>query len=151
MSARTRSLALLTSLAVLVGPATAAAAAADSGTGGSEPTPAEEIAESLADSPVYVAPAYDTAFPESERERLAELADQGPLDLYIIAVPLASGDAWDGDPEALISAVADRLGTGPRHVIAYEQSLDGSLTGADFGADNSREAFYGALTSNTIH
>ncbi|MFD0772893.1 hypothetical protein ACFQZ2_03035 [Streptomonospora algeriensis] len=149
MSARVRSLAALTSLAVLFGPVTAAAA--DTDTGGSDPTPAEEIAASLGDSPIHVTPAYDTAFPEGERERLAQLIEQGPLDLYVIAVPLASGDAWDGDPEALISAVNDRMGPGTRHIMAYEQAIDGRLTGADFGPDSSQEAFYGALASNTLH
>ncbi|QBI53655.1 hypothetical protein [Streptomonospora litoralis] len=151
MSARARTLAMLTFLAVLVAPVTAAAASADPGTGRSAPTPTQEIAEALAESPVYVAPAYDTAFPEDERKRIAELTEKGALDLYVIAVPLAPGDAWDGDPEALISAVNDRMGAGTRHVMAYEQAIDGRLTGADFGSESSREAFYGALTSNTLH
>ncbi|GAA1774154.1 hypothetical protein [Streptomonospora arabica] len=160
MSARVRAVAMLTSLAMLLNPVAADAAASPdsgpgsgpgSGSGGAASTPAEEIAESLADSPVHVDPAYDTAFPEADRERIADLIAQGPLDLYVVAIPLATGDAWDGDPEALLTAVNDRMGGGTRHMLAYEQAYEGSLTGADFGPDSSDEAFYGALTSDALH
>ncbi|KII00065.1 hypothetical protein LP52_03805 [Streptomonospora alba] len=152
MSARTRAVSVLALLAVLFDPATAtAAASADAGTGDSALTPAEEIAESLADSPVHVDPAYDTAFPEHERERIAGRIEERPLDLYVIVIPLASGDAWDGDPDALLTAVNDRMGGGTRHMLAYEQAFDGSLVGADFGPEASDEAVYGAMTSDTVH
>ncbi|MDT0302453.1 hypothetical protein [Streptomonospora wellingtoniae] len=152
MSARVRAVAMLASLTVLFTPFTAAAAAPEeSGTGGSAPTPAEEIAESLADSPVHVDPAYETAFPEAERKRIARRIEQGQLNLYVIVIPLASGDAWDGEPEALLTAVNDRMGPEARHMLAYDQSVDGTLTGTDFGPESTDAAFYGALTSNALH
>ncbi|MBB4933373.1 hypothetical protein F4561_004193 [Lipingzhangella halophila] len=154
MSARARVAAVLASLAVLLAPVPVPAAADESSkpdTGDSAATPAEEIAEALADSPIYVDPAYDTAFPEADRERIEELIADGPMELYVIAIPLASGDAWDGDPEALLSAVNDRMGAGERHFLAYEQSYEGSVTGEDFGSEAAQAAFYGGLASDSIH
>jgi hypothetical protein len=117
-----------------------------------EATSAEQLAESLADSPVYVDSAYDAAFPAEERERIEQALADGPVDLYVMVVPLIEGDDWNGDAETLMSAVNDRMGAGERHFLAYEQGLSGGLTGKDFTSGTmdpvDRAAFYGALASD---
>lgn len=87
------------SLAVLLG----------AGPAGAQPSAAEEIADALRRSPVYVDDAYETALPPArQRELVAQIEDTG-LPLYVVAVPLTTGDAFGGDSRQLAGAVHDRL------------------------------------------
>ncbi|KOX10311.1 hypothetical protein ADL05_25755 [Nocardiopsis sp. NRRL B-16309] len=110
--------------------ATDPAADAEAGTAEEGASPAQTIADALAESPVHVSSAFDSAFPVAERERLAGTIAEGDLDLYVIAVPLTEGDQWNGDVDELVSAVQDRMGLGERHFLVHDGF---SLRGADFG------------------
>lgn len=80
------------------------------GSAGAQPSAAEEIADALRRSPVYVDDAYETALPpDRQQELVAQIEDTG-LPLYVVAVPLTTGDAFGGDPRQLAGAVHDRLG-----------------------------------------
>ena len=138
-------------LALAVSQAFAPSALADTteGTDQSRATPAQAIAESLTESPVHVDPAYEDAFSTEARERVAERITESDLDLYVIVVPLTGGDTWNGESEALASAVHDRMGGGEGHYLIYNGS--GDLDGHDLGTasdDWSKPAFHGALTAN---
>ncbi|MGW9555728.1 hypothetical protein ACWGSK_14590 [Nocardiopsis sp. NPDC055551] len=149
-----RALVPVLTLALSVAFAPAALADPAEGTGpteGTDPgevTPAQAIAESLTESPVHVDPAYEDAFSTEARERVAERIAGSDLDLYVIVVPLVEGGTWNGESEAMASAVHDRLGEGERHYLVYNSS--GDLEGHDLGTapdDWSRPAFYGALAA----
>ena len=117
-------------------------------TGGPAASPAQVIAEALAESPVLVDPSYDGAYAEQARERVVTVLEQHDLDLYVIIVPLVEGDPWDGESEALASAVHDRMGGGERHFLIYDRR--GDLEGHDLGTasgDRTQPAFYGALAA----
>ncbi|WP_017581045.1 hypothetical protein [Nocardiopsis valliformis] len=106
---------------------------------------AQTIADSLARSPVHVDPAYASAFPEDAQEEVASLIEDSELPLRVVAVPLADGDTWDGEPETLAALVHDRSGGGQGHYLVFD---NGSMYGTDFGGDQGQPAHYGALTSS---
>ncbi|WP_235006053.1 hypothetical protein [Nocardiopsis sp. JB363] len=138
-------------LVLAVSAAFAPAALADTteGAAESEATPAEAIAESLGESPVHVDPAYEDAFAVEARERVAERIGESDLDLYVIVVPLTEGDTWNGESEAVASAVHDRTGGGEGHYLIYNSS--GGLDGHDLGTasdDWTKPAFHGALAAS---
>lgn len=108
-------------------------------------SPAQAVAEALEGAPVHVDPAYGTAFPEDERDRVAARIGAEDLELYVIAVPLTRGDPWNGDPEALASAVHDRRGGGEAHYLVYGGE---QLTGTGFGTQDLSPAYYGALAAS---
>lgn len=112
-------------------------------------SPAQAITDALAESPVHVSSAFDTAFPVAERERLEGMIAEGDRELYVIAVPLTEGDEWNGDADALVSAVQDRMGLGERHFLVHDGR---SLHGVDFGPGGAypetRPALNGALTAS---
>lgn len=112
-------------------------------------SPAQVIADALAESPVYVDPSYDGAYAVEARERVVTVLDRHDLDLYVIVVPLVEGDTWNGESDALASAVHDRMGGGERHFLVYDRR--GDLEGHDLGAapdDWTKPAFYGALAAS---
>ncbi|WP_047871360.1 hypothetical protein [Nocardiopsis sp. RV163] len=106
------------------------------------------VADALEESPVYVDPAYESAFPAEDQERVAGVIESSGLDLYVIALPLTGGDAWGGDAATLVSVVHDRRGGGEGHYLAYEEVS--GYHGADFGpgAQETAPAHYGALTAS---
>ncbi|MCK9869668.1 hypothetical protein MRI28_08370 [Nocardiopsis dassonvillei] len=143
-SARYAARALAASCAVLLlCPATAALA---QDLGAQDRTQA--VADALEESPVYVDPAYESAFPAEDQERVAGAIESSGLDLYVIAVPLTGGDAWGGDPATLVSVVHDRRGGGEGHYLAYDEVS--GYHGTDFGpgAQEAAPAHYGALTAS---
>ncbi|WP_304450793.1 hypothetical protein [Nocardiopsis sp. YSL2] len=121
----------------------------DAGTAEEGASPAQTIADVLAESPVHVSPAFDSAFPVAERERLAEVIAESGLDLYVIAVPLTEGDEWNGDADELVSAVQDRMGAEERHFLVHDGRR---LQGVDFGPagahPETRPAANGAHTAS---
>ncbi|WP_306367921.1 hypothetical protein [Nocardiopsis sp. CC223A] len=112
-------------------------------------SPAQVIADALAESPVYVDSSYDGAYAVEARERVVTAIEQHDLNLYVIVVPLVEGDTWSGESEALASAVHDRMGGGERHFLIYDRR--GDMEGHDLGTDPddwSKPAFYGALAAS---
>lgn len=109
---------------------------------------ARAVADALEESPVHVDPAYASAFPAEDQERLAGAIESSGLELYVIAVPLADGDAWDGDAATLVSVVHDRMGGGEGHYLAYDDVS--GYHGEDFGpgAQDAAPAHYGALAAS---
>ncbi|PRX91819.1 hypothetical protein [Allonocardiopsis opalescens] len=93
--------------------ASAPAAAADEASDRSD-----EIAEALAESPVYVDPVWDSVLTEEQRDDLAERIDDAGLTLYVVLVPLVNGDPWQGEPEALMAALDARLGDSASYLTA---------------------------------
>ncbi|AKH83849.1 hypothetical protein AA958_18385 [Streptomyces sp. CNQ-509] len=90
--------------------AVAVAVLPGSGSAMAQPSAAQEIADALRRSPVYVDDGYETALPPArQRELVAQIEDTG-LPLYAVVVPLTTGDAFGGDPRQLAGAVHDRLG-----------------------------------------
>ncbi|MBE2999582.1 hypothetical protein IDM40_12815 [Nocardiopsis sp. HNM0947] len=139
--------------ALLSGPAAPASAddAPEEGTG-TGASPAQSIAEHLESSPVHVDPAYDDAFPEDVRARVAEQIEESGLDLYVVVVPLTQGDAWGGETESLATAVHDRLGGGERHYLVHNST--GGLDGTDLGGtpgESDRPALHGAMAASYTH
>ncbi|GAA1087881.1 hypothetical protein [Nocardiopsis metallicus] len=106
---------------------------------------AQVIADSLTRSPVHVDPAYASALPEDVREETASLIEASDLPLYVIAVPLAEGDTWNGDSETLTSLVHDRMGAGRAHYLVFD---NGRMRGQDFGSDHHSPAHFASLTSS---
>jgi hypothetical protein len=108
----------------------------------------QAIADALEGSPVYVDPAYESAFPAEDQERLAGVIESSDLELYVIAVPLADGDVWNGDAATLVAVVHDRRGGGEGHYLAYDDVS--GYHGQDFGpADpEAAPAHYGSLAAS---
>ncbi|PDP84408.1 hypothetical protein CQJ94_27415 [Glycomyces fuscus] len=108
----------------------------------------QAIADALEESPVYVDPAYESAFPAEDQERVAGAIESSGLELYVIAVPLADGDVWDGDAATLVSVVHDRRGGGEGHYLAYDDVS--GYHGQDFGpgAQEAAPAHHGALAAS---
>lgn len=122
-------IAAVIAFAVLPMSATATAATA------AEPTPAEEIADALRESPVYVHPAIAPALPEKERKRIAGLIRNSDVPIYVILTPLVRGDAWNGDPNRLALLVHDRLGKDGVYVT-FDQQGAVDLTAREWGGDH---------------
>ncbi|WBB64167.1 hypothetical protein O7599_17340 [Streptomyces sp. WMMC500] len=80
------------------------------GPAGAQPSAAEEIADALRRSPVYVDDGYETALPPARQRELAAQVEETGLPLYVVVVPLTAGDAFGGDAGQLAGAVHDRLG-----------------------------------------
>ncbi|QUX31020.1 hypothetical protein KGD83_11295 [Nocardiopsis akebiae] len=108
----------------------------------------QTVVDALEESPVYVDPAYESAFPAEDQERVAGIIESSDLDLYVIAVPLTGGDAWGGDAATLVSVVHDRRGGGEGHYLAYDDVS--GYQGEDFGpgAQEAAPAHYGALSAS---
>ncbi|OOC54459.1 MULTISPECIES: hypothetical protein [Nocardiopsis] len=113
---------------------------------GERRNPVQAVAEALDESRVYVDPAYESAFPVEEQERVAGAVDASGLDLHVVAVPLAEGDAWGGDAATLASVLHDRRGGGEGHYLVYDGL--GGFHGADFASGGSGPAHYGALAAS---
>lgn len=107
----------------------------------------QTIADALAASPVHVDPAYASAFPEDAQQEVAALIEASDLPLYVIVVPLAGGDTWDGQPENLAALVHDRMGGGDAHYLVFG---DRSMYGQDFETGYDSPAHFGALTSSYV-
>ncbi|MEW2387276.1 hypothetical protein AB0933_02820 [Streptomyces venezuelae] len=98
-------LALLTCTAPALAVAPAAAAAP-----APAPAPGEKIAEALTKSPVYVDPSYAaSAVPPARQKELARQIDATGLPIKVVLVPLAKGDAYNGEADTLAGVVRDRL------------------------------------------
>ncbi|MFJ6571603.1 hypothetical protein ACIQNU_29780 [Streptomyces sp. NPDC091292] len=70
----------------------------------------QKIADALRVSPVYVDPAYAEAVPDARRLRLVAQIRTTHLPIKVALVPLAKGDAFDGDPGVLAQVLHDRIG-----------------------------------------
>ncbi|MFC9089794.1 hypothetical protein [Nocardiopsis dassonvillei] len=108
----------------------------------------QAIADALEESPVYVDPAYESAFPAEDQERVAGVIESSDLDLYVIAVPLTAGDVWNGDAATLVSVVHDRRGGGEAHYLAYDEVS--GYHGEDYGpgVQEAAPARHGALAAS---
>ncbi|UNZ17747.1 hypothetical protein [Streptomyces sp. 891-h] len=128
---------VLAALALALGTAGRAAAADDS--------PAQRIADGLRESPVYVDPSYEQAFPTDQQRRLAKKIKASGLPVRVVVVPFVSGDAWDGDPEKMVDVVHPRMGEGSDKEAVYMtlSRTEGFLNGYEFPRNGKHEAFWG--------
>ncbi|MGW6531007.1 hypothetical protein [Streptomyces venezuelae] len=102
--------ALLTGGAVLALVTCTAPALAVAPAAAPAPAPGEKIAEALTKSPVYVDPSYaGSAVPPARQKELARQIDATGLPIKVVLVPLAKGDAYDGEADTLAGVVRDRL------------------------------------------
>ncbi|RKS07892.1 hypothetical protein DFP74_3578 [Nocardiopsis sp. Huas11] len=112
-------------------------------------SPAQAIATALAESPVYVDPSYDSAFPEEARTAAVAAIEGSGLPVRVVLAPLVDGDTWDGDAQRLAAAVHDRAGGGDAHYLLLE---DGRLVGTDMPASTTepsdQRAHYAALAAS---
>ncbi|WP_017596000.1 hypothetical protein [Nocardiopsis potens] len=131
-----RAAALLLGAAALLGAAPAAADAAADTDGGAAPGGAAEIAEALQESPVLVDPAYASALPEEKAGAIAESIEESGEPLFVVVLPVAKGDRWQGEVDNLLEAVHDRSGLSEAHYIAFGGQ---SVEGADYPADSAYE------------
>ncbi|MFI7244569.1 hypothetical protein [Streptomyces qinglanensis] len=115
------------------------AAASDAGSAG------QRIADGLRTSPVYVDPAYRSAFPPDEQRRLAAKIEKSGLPVRVVVVPLISGDAWGGDPEKMVDVVRYRMAEGAKKKTVYMtlSTDEGFLNGYEFPRDGQYQAFWG--------
>ena len=113
-------------------------------------SPIQGVLDSLESSHVHVDPAYESAFPPAAQERLSQAIESSGLDLYLVAVPLVDGDAWDGEATALVSVLHDRRGGERGHYLVHDGR--GRYHGADFGpgSGGGGPAHYGALTASYV-
>ena len=113
-------------------------------------SPVQGVLDSLESSRVHVDPAYESAFPEADQERMSQAIEASGLDLYLVAVPLVDGDAWDGEATALVSVLHDRRGQERGHYLVHDGH--GGYHGADFGpgSGGGGPAHYGALTASYV-
>lgn len=72
-------------------------------------TAAQEIAESLAEDPLYTDSAFESVFSEQHAEELRSELTADERALFIIVVPLISGDDWGGDVQNMTSAVHSHM------------------------------------------
>ncbi|MFD6432718.1 hypothetical protein [Streptomyces venezuelae] len=74
------------------------------------PAPGEKIAKALTKSPVYVDPSYAaSAVPPARQKELVRQIDATGLPIKVVLVPLAKGDAYNGEADTLAGVVRDRL------------------------------------------
>ncbi|MFJ4818826.1 hypothetical protein [Streptomyces sp. NPDC088801] len=90
-------------LAVLTTTGTAIAADGDGLSAG------QRIANALRTSPVYVDAAYAEAVPPSRQRQLSDRIRRTGLPIKVVLIPLAKGDAFDGESDLLAGTVRDRL------------------------------------------
>ncbi|MFF6875370.1 hypothetical protein ACFY9S_08630 [Streptomyces sp. NPDC012474] len=90
-------------LAVLTTTGTAIAADGDG------PSAGQRIANALRTSPVYVDAAYAEAVPPSRQRQLSDRIRRTGLPIKVVLIPLAKGDAFDGESDLLAGTVRDRL------------------------------------------
>ncbi|GAB3494681.1 hypothetical protein [Nocardiopsis coralliicola] len=136
-------------------PAAGAATAAEGqGADPGEAPGTQEIADALAEDPVYAAPAYASVFTGDQAADLSARIAEYDRPLYVIVVPLIAGDAWGGDRRALAAAVHSRmpdsaLDGGAAHYLVSDGSL---LGGYDFGPGSEPEgtgpAYYAASAAS---
>jgi hypothetical protein len=72
-------------------------------------TPGEQIAAALRKSPVYVDPSLSSAFPPAVRASLLQQIRKAPTAVFILAIPLVSGEEW-ASGEQLATVVQNDLG-----------------------------------------
>ncbi|MFE9335051.1 hypothetical protein [Streptomyces sp. NPDC006925] len=113
--------------------------ASDAGSAG------QRIADGLRTSPVYVDPAYRSAFPPDEQRRLVAKIKASGLPVRVVVVPLISGDAWGGDPEKMVDVVRYRMAEGAQKKAVYMtlSTNEGYLDGFEFPRDGQYQAFWG--------
>lgn len=122
----------LAALLLTVLAATPARAADD--TGG--PAAGQRIAQSLRDSPVYVAEAYADAVPLTRQKQLADHIRRTGLPIKVVLTPLTKGDAFDGDSAALAGTLRDRLPAQRELVlITTDDAFPDSLRGFEWPTD----------------
>jgi len=110
-------------------------ATASAGSSGStEDSAGQKIADALRRSPVYVDPAYAGAVPAArQRELVRQIAATG-LPIKVALVPLAKGDAFDGDPQVLAGVLHDRLAQRELILVTMDQFPD-TLAGWEWPDD----------------
>lgn len=97
-------------------------------------TEGQRIADALKHSPVYVDPAYAGAVPPARQKQLVARIRGTGLPITVALVPLAKGDAFDGDPSVLAGVLHDRLGRRDLIVITMDDESDG-LAGWEWPGD----------------
>lgn len=108
-------------------------------------SPASAIATELRQRPVYVDPSLRSLLDENAQEALEERITATGEPLYVLVVPLARGDTWNGEAAQFVGAVRDRMG-GSGSYIALENS-DLWLYGEESGSGSN--TFYAALAVNS--
>lgn len=88
------------------------------------PSPGEEIADRLRDSPVYVHDAYTGAVDEARQRAIAARIEETGLPVKVVLVPLAKGDDFAGDPGTLAEVVRGRLGDGDLILVTTSEQAD---------------------------
>ncbi|WP_326796532.1 hypothetical protein OG946_14515 [Streptomyces sp. NBC_01808] len=112
---RAAPLAALAALLLILLPTSAAWAA---------PSPGEEIADRLRDSPVYVHDAYTGAVDEARQRAITAQIEETGLPIKVVLVPLAKGDDFAGDPGTLAEVVRGRLGDGDLILVTTSEQAD---------------------------
>lgn len=75
-------------------------------------TPAErarEIAQALAKDPVYIDPAYASAFPAAIRTELGAKAKALGYPVYTVILPLTAGDFFRGEEDTALTLIMDAM------------------------------------------
>ncbi|XLE02432.1 hypothetical protein QBL21_31150 [Streptomyces sp. 184] len=108
-------LAALAALLLVLLPAPSALAA---------PSPGQEIADRLRDSPVYVHDAYTGAVDRARQREIAARIEKTGLPVKVVLVPLAKGDDFAGDPGTLAEVVRGRLGDGDLILVTTSEQAD---------------------------
>ncbi|MEO3768567.1 hypothetical protein [Streptomyces sp. B8F3] len=88
------------------------------------PSPGEEIAARLRDSPVYVHDAYTGAVDKARQRTLTAQIEETGLPIKVVLVPLAKGDDFAGDPGTLAEVVRGRLGDGDLILVTTSEQAD---------------------------
>ncbi|AUH42432.1 hypothetical protein [Streptomyces sp. CMB-StM0423] len=88
------------------------------------PSPGEEIADRLRDSPVYVHDAYTGAVDEARQRAITAQIEETGLPIKVVLVPLAKGDDFAGDPGTLAEVVRGRLGGGDLILVTTSEQAD---------------------------
>ncbi|MFF0728646.1 hypothetical protein [Streptomyces sp. NPDC004134] len=88
------------------------------------PSPGEEIADRLRDSPVYVHDAYTGAVDEERQRAITAQIEETGLPIRVVLVPLAKGDDFAGDPGTLAEVVRGRLGDGDLILVTTGEQAD---------------------------
>jgi hypothetical protein len=83
----------------------------------------DDIASALRREPVYVEPGAERALPDADAARLREAIIQAGTPVYVAVLPASASDAFGGDPAAVASELAEKVGLDGTYAVVVGDSL----------------------------
>ncbi|MBU7598311.1 hypothetical protein JGS22_011965 [Streptomyces sp. P38-E01] len=119
-----------------------------------EPVAVSEIAERLAQSPVYVDAGFRGLVSAARQRELARQIEKTGINLKVVLVTFRSEDRWGGDAKQFAGALRDRLEVADdEHLILLTPNswYGKSISGFEWPDDNRYDANYAAMAVSVRH